>query len=87
MDTKLDASEGATPTTHVRTEVEVPSQGIHRTVVSDSQSEVTSAERRNGVRKRISLDPEVTTRDVTDSKAQAELNIRVGRFLYIKTSE
>jgi hypothetical protein len=50
VDTKQDAAENATPVTHVQTEVEVPSQGIHRTVLSQSQPDVASAERRNNVR-------------------------------------
>jgi hypothetical protein len=50
VDTKQDAAEGATPATHVRTEFEVPSQGIHRTVVSDSQQDIAGVERRNNVR-------------------------------------
>jgi hypothetical protein len=50
VDTKQEATEGATPATHVRTEVEVPSQGIHRTMVSDSQQDVANVERRNNVR-------------------------------------
>lgn len=49
VDTKQEATEGATPATHVRTEVEVPSQGIHRTIVSDSQQAIANVERRNNV--------------------------------------
>jgi hypothetical protein len=49
VDTKQEATQGATPATHVRTEVEVPSQGIHRTIVSDSQQAVANVERRNNV--------------------------------------
>jgi hypothetical protein len=52
VDTKQEATEGATPATHVRTEVDVPSQGIHRTMVSDLQQAVSSVERRNNVRNR-----------------------------------
>jgi hypothetical protein len=55
VDTKQDAAEGATAATHVQTEVEVPSQGIHRTVVSDSQQDVASVERRNNVRKMVQV--------------------------------
>ncbi|PNF28467.1 hypothetical protein B7P43_G15227 [Cryptotermes secundus] len=47
VDTKQEATEGAIPATHVRTEVEVPSQGIHRTILSDSQQAVANVERRN----------------------------------------
>jgi hypothetical protein len=50
VDTKQEATEGATPATRVRTEVEVPSQGIHRTMDSDLQQAVSNVERRNNVR-------------------------------------
>ena len=50
VDTKQEAADAATPVTHVQTEVEVPSLGIHRTVLSNSQQDVTSVERRNNVR-------------------------------------
>jgi hypothetical protein len=50
VDAKQDAAENATPVTHVQTEVEMPSQGIHRTVLSQSQPDVASVERRNNVR-------------------------------------
>lgn len=49
VDTKQEAAEAATPVTHVQTEVEVPSLGIHRTVLSQSQQDA-SVERRNNVR-------------------------------------
>lgn len=51
VETKQDPVEGATPATQILTEVEVPSQGIHRTVVSD----VANVERRNSVRKTMHL--------------------------------
>jgi len=50
VDTKQEAAVAATPVTHVQKEVEVPSLGIHRTVVSNSQQDVASVERRNNVR-------------------------------------
>jgi hypothetical protein len=50
VDTKQEGDEAATPVTHVQTEVEVPSLGIHRTVLSHSQQDVASVERRNNVR-------------------------------------
>jgi len=49
VDTKQEADEAATPVTHVETEVEVPSLGIHRTVFSHSQQDA-SVERHNNVR-------------------------------------
>jgi hypothetical protein len=50
VDTKQEAAEAATPFTHVQTEVEVPSLGIDRTMLSHSQQDVASVERRNNVR-------------------------------------
>jgi hypothetical protein len=50
FDTKQEAAEDATPVTHVQTEVEVPSLGIHRTMLSHSQQNVASVKRRNNVR-------------------------------------
>jgi hypothetical protein len=50
VDTKQEAAEAATPVTHLQTEAEVPSLGIHRTALRHSQQEVASVERRNNVR-------------------------------------
>jgi hypothetical protein len=50
VDTKQEADEAATPVTHVETEVEVPSLGIHRTVFSHSQQDA-SVERHNNADK------------------------------------
>lgn len=53
VDTKQEAAEDATAATHVQTEIELPSEGIHRIVVSDSQQDVASAERRHNVSKMV----------------------------------
>jgi hypothetical protein len=50
VDTKQDAEESATPVTVVKTEVEVPSQGIHRTVLSHTPQDIATIERRSNVR-------------------------------------
>lgn len=47
VDTKQGAEEAATPVTVVQTEVEVPSQGIHQTVLSHSQQDIANIERRS----------------------------------------
>ena len=44
VDASQEGTENATPATHVRTEVEVPAQGIHRT-----EETGVSVERRNNV--------------------------------------
>lgn len=74
VDTKQDAAEGATPATHMQTEVEVPSKGIHRSLVSDSQQDVASVERRNNVRKMVQVGTSILTSPEKTRKLTALAN-------------